>query len=286
MKNTVASWSNVDSPDDGAYYPRGLGRDVAPIPCHSHNDYLREVPLYEALAVGCSGVEADVWLTDNDLLVGHTKDSITPDRSLHSLYIEPLVSIITHQNQLNSSSQGAVKGIFETSPDTSLTLLIDIKSSGTDTLPIILQHLEPLRSQSWLTHFDGTKVVPGPITVVGTGNTPFDLLVSNKTYRDMFFDAPLDQLDDSKYDSTNSYYASVPFDKAIGKVSHGTLSAQQVDTVGTQVGSAIAGGLKARYWKTPSKPTTERDYVWDTLEKGHVGMLNVDDLDAVSRRAW
>lgn len=29
------------------------------------------------------------------------------------------------------------------------------------------------------------------ITVVGTGNTPYDMIVSNGSYRDIFFDAPL-----------------------------------------------------------------------------------------------
>lgn len=37
-------------------------------------------------------------------------------------------------------------------------------------------------------------MIKGPITVVGTGNTPFDLLTANQTYRDAFFDAPLDTM--------------------------------------------------------------------------------------------
>ncbi|KAI9859060.1 MAG: Altered inheritance of mitochondria protein 6, partial [Pleopsidium flavum] len=37
-------------------------------------------------------------------------------------------------------------------------------------------------------------LIPGPVTVVGIGNTPFDLVVSNTIHRDVFFDAPLDEL--------------------------------------------------------------------------------------------
>lgn len=292
MQKTVASWRDLGSSPQASHSTTGIGRDIAPIPCHSHNDYSHSIPLYEALAAGCTGVEADVWLTNHDLLVGHSKSSLTPARSLKTLYVDPLVSILRHQNPNMSDSHpinnSDVNGIFETSPASTLTLLIDIKSAGADTLSIVLQQLEPLRSRGWLTHFDGTKVVPGPVTVVGTGNTPFDLIVSNTTYRDIFFDAPLDQLggETSPYNTTNSYYASVSFSKAIGQLSHGRLSPQQVETVKRQVGAAAAKGLKARYWDTPAKPIGVRDYVWDILVEEGVGMLNVDDVSAARRRAW
>ena len=72
----------------------------------------------------------------------------------------------------------------------SLTLLIDVKSNGTNTLPVVLQQLEPLRSRGFLTCFTGSTVVPGPITVVGSGNTSFDSLVSDTTYRDVLLRCP------------------------------------------------------------------------------------------------
>ena len=55
---------------DMASYLLDITNDVTPIPCHSHNDYWRRVPLYDALRWGCTGVEADVWLFDEDLYVG------------------------------------------------------------------------------------------------------------------------------------------------------------------------------------------------------------------------
>lgn len=265
------------------------------------------MPLYNALAAGCTGVEADVWLTDNDLLVGHSTGSLTSARSLTSLYIDPLISILTHQNPsptiqntntsfplTNSTTVStSLHGVFETNPATSLTLLIDVKSNGAITLPVILQQLEPLRSRGYLTYFNGSTVIPGPITVVGSGNTPFNLLISNTTYRDVFFDAPLGQLwgetapsNASLYTSDNSYYASVDFTTAIGKPWHGSLAPQQVDTILGQAGAAAAKGLKARYWNTPAWPVGVRDHVWDVLEKEGVGMLNVDDLESASQRNW
>ena len=264
------------------------------------------MPLYDALAAGCTGVEADVWLKDNDLLVGHSTGSLTSTRSLKSLYIDPLTSILSHQNPppasqntttpTNSTTSGAsVNGIFETNPVASLTLLIDVKSDGATTLPTILQQLEPLRSRGFLTHFNGSAIIPGPITVVGSGNNPFDLLTHNTTYRDFFFDAPLSQFwgngtnpssNASLYTAENSYYASVDFMAAIGKPWHGTLVPQQVDMIARQAAAAAKRGLKARYWNTPAWPVGLRDHIWDVLVKEGVGMLNVDDLEGASRRNW
>lgn len=308
IQRIVASWGTPGSETQAeAHYPTDFSRDVIPIPCHSHNDEWRKVPLFDALAAGCMSVEADTWLSDNDLLVGHSTGSLTSARSLSSLYIDPLISILAHQNppiifqntttavpQSNSTTgSSSLNGVFDTNPSISLILLLDVKSNGTATLPVILEQLEPLRSRGYLTYFNGSTVIPGPITIVGSGNTPFDLLISNTTYRDVFFDAPLDQLwgenapsNASLYTSENSYYASVNFETAIGKPWHGSLDPQQVDTILGQAGAATARGLKARYWNTPAWPISARDHIWDVLEKEGVGMLNVDDLTSASKRNW
>lgn len=301
IQQKISSWTDPTSKASNVtLYPNFSSRDIVPIPCHSHNDYWRQVPLYDALAAGCIGVEADVWLKDNDLYVGHSENSLTPARTLHSLYIDPLVQILTHQNRAptisnltNTASSTKQYGIFDSDPSLSLTLLIDMKTNGTDTFPAVNAQLDPLRSRGWLTYYNGSAVVPGLITVVGTGNTPFDLLTANTTYRDIFFDAPLDQLwgenapnNATAYTAENSYYASVSFDVAIGKPWLGQLLPDQVRQIRGQVAMAKDRGLVSRYWDTPSWPVGTRENVWDVLEKEGVGMLNVDDLEAASKRKW
>ena len=238
-------------------------------------------------------MEADVWLSNGDLLVGHSRGSLTSSRSLRSLYIDPLVSILSHQNLDLSAPGSPLNGVFETSPGATLVLLIDIKTHSTETLPVVLDQLSPLRSRGFLTFFNGSTVVPGPVTVVGTGNTAFDQLMRNHTYRDIFFDAPLADLwgEDApitrnEYDISTSYYASVSFAEAVGKPSFGILTPDQVDVLRGQVQAASAKGLKARYWDTPAWPVSLRNHVWDVLVKEGVGMLNVDDLDGASKRKW
>ena len=90
-------WGKVDHIGEGlADYPTDATRDILPIPCHSHNDYWRRIPLFEAIHHGCTSVEADVWLLKGheDLLVGHSRTSLTSQRTFISLYVSPLVELL------------------------------------------------------------------------------------------------------------------------------------------------------------------------------------------------
>jgi hypothetical protein len=159
--------------------------------------------------------------------------------------------------------------------------------------------------------------------VVGTGNTRFDILTENTTYRDTFFDAPLDTMwepgqtaldtkdssdkekepatqtgtkdigqgrsgttHNSQFTKLNSYYASVSFKSTIGRISGGILSEKQIDIIRGQVRGARRRGLKSRYWDTPAWPLGVRNHVWDVLIREGVDLLNVDDLRGASEVVW
>ncbi|THY82270.1 hypothetical protein D6C93_09265, partial [Aureobasidium pullulans] len=202
-----------------AHYPTDATRDVMPIrkfsqhfnsvnvlqtnetransgsvAVHSHNDYWRRIPLYEALHYGCTGVEADVWHVGDDLFVGHSTSALTPNRTFRNLYVDPLIALLDKQNPLTAFADTKNHGVFDEEPDQTLVLLVDLKTDGPTTFQKVQEQLEGLRSKGYLTYFNGTHTVPGAITVVGTGNTPFDLLTANTTYRDIFYDAPLGML--------------------------------------------------------------------------------------------
>ncbi|KAL8715350.1 MAG: hypothetical protein Q9220_000683 [cf. Caloplaca sp. 1 TL-2023] len=179
-----------------ASWPTDFSRGILPVPVHSHNDYWRKVPLYSAIEAGCMSVEADVWLFDGQLYVGHSLASLTPNRTLASLYIDPLVTILENQNPstpLHPDSNSSHHGVFDTVPEQSLTLLIDFKTAGSALFPSVVAALQPLRSRGYLTHRNGTRILNRPVTVIGTGNTPFNMVESDATnpYHDIFFDAPL-----------------------------------------------------------------------------------------------
>ncbi|KIX08333.1 uncharacterized protein Z518_02989 [Rhinocladiella mackenziei CBS 650.93] len=181
-------------PQELGHWPTDFSADIHPVACHSHNDYWRKEPLFSALDAGCTGVEADVWLYDSELYVGHSIASLTSERTLRSLYINPLVKILEQQNPLTSfhpTLDVPRNGVFDTKPAQSLVLLIDFKNEGHAIWPHVVKQLDPLRRKNFLTYFNGTSVVEGPITVVVTGNAPFNEVVANQNYRDIFFDAPL-----------------------------------------------------------------------------------------------
>lgn len=273
----------------------GFSRDIQPVPCHSHNDYLRQVPLYQALEAGCMSVEADIWLQDNevidrDLYVGHSLKALKPTSTLKKLYIDPLVAILDHQNKgsgIRATDEiETPSGVFDKSPNTTLVLLLDFKTDGTKTWAAVQEQLEPLRQRDMLTSWNGnTKtMIQRPITVVGTGNTPFNLVLANSIYRDIFFDAPLDNLNNT-YTSENSYYASVSFQKSVGKVWFRP-SASQADKVNSQIEAASQRGLKARYWDIPNWPISRRNKIWTLLVESGIGVLNVDDVSSAGRWNW
>lgn len=265
------------------------------MPCHSHNDYLRRVPLYQALEAGCISVEADIWLQKNerfakDLYVGHTIEALELKATLQKLYIDPLIGILEHQNAHSSTNISKntqhPSGVFDRSLETSLVLLLDFKTDAKETWTVVQEQLEPLRQRGMLTSWDGTTktITQRPITVVGTGNTPFEMIIANSTYRDIFFDAPLDQLN-STYSPENSYYASVSFQEGVGKFLFRP-SWSQTRRVKSQIAAASRYGLKARYWDTPSWPIARRNRIWNLLVENGIGVLNVDDVVSAGRWNW
>ena len=206
--------STEPRPDSKSYHwPTDFTADIQPVACHSHNDYWRRKPLFSAIEVGCSSVEADVWLFDDsdELYVGHSVSSLTADRTLNSLYIDPLLDILSRQNpttQFLTDTDQPPNGVFDTDPTQPLVLLVDFKTNGATLWPVLLRHLEPLRQRKYLTHTDGRDRVQGVVTVVATGNAPFDILTANRTYRDVFFDAPLDLMASISQENDDSSIAA------------------------------------------------------------------------------
>jgi hypothetical protein len=288
LQHIVDTWKEPD--ENGAFgfeWREDFSRGIVPKNCHSHNDYWRSVPLYEALAAGCVGIEADVWLTDDEeLLVSHSWETAKQDRTLRSLYLDPLTRIFNKLNVSTASTEDKKIGFFESDPNSSVILLIDFKNDGHDIWPVLLSQLQPLREKGWLTYYNGDELVQGPLTIVGTGNTPFELVQQNSTNRFIFFDAPLLDISNVLYNATNSHYASVQMNKAIGRVMFNKLKGSQVELLRKQIEAATEKGLKSRYWDTPAWPITLRDKVWMKLEELGTGMLNVDDLVSATRWNW
>ena len=93
---------------------------------HSHNDYLNDQPFQRAFKNGFGSIEADIFPVDGTLCVAHSKKEIRPQRTLKSLYLEPLL------NELKKNRSRRVK------------LLVDVKEDHMLSLKLLLQEIKPL----------------------------------------------------------------------------------------------------------------------------------------------
>jgi hypothetical protein len=253
------------------------------------------VPLYEAVHYGCISVEADVWKKDDgdDLYVGHSTWSLTRERTLRSLYIDPLLEILDRMNTNTDFAQnqdGQWRGVFDEDPTQTFVLLIDIKHSPQEIFDMVMAQLEPLRRKGYLSFVDENgHVVKRPLIIVGTGETPFDKILAHEHLRDIFFDAPLADFANSnlvtQYNQSNSYLASTSLGQLEINFSQ-PVSQSALQLLKSQISAAQEAGLHARYWDVAEWPVGARNLAWTTLVKLGVDFLSVDDLKAVATKPW
>ncbi|CAF9913871.1 MAG: hypothetical protein ALECFALPRED_009126 [Alectoria fallacina] len=264
-------------------YPTSLTQDIIPKLIHSHNDYWRDVPFYSAISVGAVSVEADVWLYNGTLHIGHEQGALTNTRTFESLYINPILDTLQRQNPTNSSFLTAPthNGVFDTNGAQTLYLFVDVKTPGTTTWPYVVKALEPLQSGGWLSTVNSSnEFTPGAVTVIGTGNTPLNQ-VQPVTPRYYFYDAPIPTLNStfSNITSLVSPIASTDFGTNFGPVPGTSLNDTQLALLRAQVASAHAKGIMLRYWDQPGWPISTRNGIWRQLKSEGVDIINVDDLE-------
>lgn len=229
-------------------------------------------------------VEADVFLYNDTLYVGHESSALSPQRTLSSLYIQPILDTLNRQNPRTPFVKSPTRhGVYDAAADQTLLLFIDLKTPGNTTWPVVVDALQPLRDADYLTTWNGTGITLGPVTVIGTGNTPLDQ-IQNVRQRDYFYDAHLDRLNTTETNITASVspVASTSFLSSIGEINGTTFNATQLSILRKQIGEANRRGILARYWETPAWPISTRNAVWTTLVEEGVGLLGADDLPAAA----
>ncbi len=126
-----------------------------PMRIHSHNDYRQRVPFYQAYAQQVASIEADVYLYEGKLLVGHDVEDLRPEMSFEALYVEPLVTLFARNG-----------GQAFRDSDCLLQLMIELKSASDPTLRAVAALLV-----RWPEVFD-PAVNPRAVRVTVTGRVP------------------------------------------------------------------------------------------------------------------
>jgi hypothetical protein len=227
---------------------------------HAHNDYYHPRPLFDALERGFVSIEADVFLVEGKLLVGHYADELRPERTLESLYLEPLHKHI-------EASGGRV---FEGGER--LTLLVDFKTDG----PAAYAVLAKLLSKYDGVFFDvkDEKLVPRAVDIVVTGNRPIDEITRDKRRR-VAIDGRLADL------AGNAAKELIPL-VSESWTSHfswrgdGPMPAAERERLREIAEQVHTQGRKLRFWATPDAAA-----VWSELQAAGVDLIGADDLEAL-----
>ncbi|MFC3559345.1 alkaline phosphatase [Pedobacter jamesrossensis] len=122
---------------------------------HSHNDYHQSIPLLQAYYSGMESIEADVFLKDDELYVAHELSEITKERTLKTLYLEPLFKLYK-KNGDNAFQDSSKK----------LQLVIDIKENHPEVLKKLISYIKEFGNT-----FDASANKKA-IKIVISGNMP------------------------------------------------------------------------------------------------------------------
>lgn len=228
---------------------------------HAHNDYHHPRPLFDALEHGFASIEADVYLVDGQLLVGHDLWELRTDRTLESLYLKPLRDRV-------DANDGSVYG-----DGSELTLLIDVKSDGPTTYSALSKLLTNYaRVFSSVTD---DKFQPAAIRVVISGNRPTEMIAAENP-RYAAIDGRFPDLD-SKQPSHLIPLVSENWRGHFTWNGKGEMPAAERKKLREFAARCHAQNRRLRFWATPETPEC-----WSELLDAEVDLIGTDRLDELS----
>lgn len=223
---------------------------------HAHNDYLHERPLFDALDRGFCSVEADIFLVDGALLVAHDRGKCKPERSLDALYLKPLWD--------RFQAHGSIYP--QAAP---FTLLIDIKSDGEAIYPLLDKQLAAY--DAMLTHFTNDSTAEGAVTVIISGDRPFDTILKSSPRR-AGIDGRLSDLA-GPVNPNQMPLISDNWPSHFKWMGQGAMPEEQARKLEDVVNRAHQSHVRVRFWGIP-----QRESIWISLHNAGVDLLNADDL--------
>ena len=229
---------------------------------HAHNDYRHARPLLDALDHGFSSVEADIFLVDGQLLVGHGRSELRPTRTLEALYLDPLRRRIREYDGR----------VYPDCP--TFTLLIDIKTDGIRTYAALSKVLA--RYSDVLAGFRDGKQRAGPVTAIISGNRAMKRIAEDKV-RLAGIDGRLSDLD-SDLPAHLMPLISDNWRNHFTWSGTGPMPLAEREKLRAVVKKAHRDGRRVRFWNTPEKTA-----VWAALYAADVDLINTDDLARLQR---
>ncbi|WP_336517537.1 alkaline phosphatase [Pollutibacter soli] len=223
----------------------------SPANLHSHNDYDRPDPFYNAFKNGIGSIEADIFLHDGKLLVAHELNELRASRTLERLYLRPLQKMIRKNG----------KYLFAGNTH-NLILLIDVKSAARPAIDSLVQLLKNF-----------PELITSPVLKIAiSGNRP--ALNEWKLFPDFIY---FDGVAGKNYpDSALGRIAlmSENFHNFSDWIGSGPVDKEQMAALQKLVENEHARNKLVRLWYTPDNKAT-----WDLFMKLGVDLINTDKVD-------
>jgi len=226
---------------------------------------MHQHPLFDALRHGFTSIEADIHLVNDELFVAHDRVNVKSERTLKSLYLDPLKEII-------NSHSGWVFG-----DSTQITLLIDIKSDGKSTYRRLHKQLQEYKSI--VTSFNERQRHNKALVIIISGNRPLEYMQSQQ-YRLAAYDGRVSDLEKG-YHNTMVPLISDRWSSHFDWKGTGTIPGEEEIKLLKIITQAHENGQQVRFWATPDYPSEDRQRVWNTLYKAGVDLINTDDLEGL-----
>lgn len=232
-------------------------RAVPQLLAHADNRHRR--PLRDSLVAGCTALEVDVRVVLGRVFVGHTVPN--PLRTLRHTYLQPLATLVRENGCVFSDFADPI------------TLLLDVKSDGPTSRPVIERELA--RFGSLVTNWRDGQAVPGAVTVILSG-----------TLSGSWYAAPIRwtgvdgrlRLSAGDVPGELMPLRSDCWPELFDWRGAGPMPDDERAVLQQLVDRAHASGQRVRFWDTPDRPGPSRDAVWSALLDAGVDYLGTDDL--------
>lgn len=243
--------------------------DIVPLPrAHAHNDYRHARPLLDALEHGFRSVEADIFLEDGELRLGHDRHELKAGHTLQKLYLEPL-------------RQRMEEGLLA-SQQSPFFLWIDVKADG-EKVYDELRRVLPLYG-AMLSSYENGQVQQRAVTIVlsgalAGGRAGQMMQTKGDAVRYAFVDGRFADLITPELPPTHlltffsdSYRLHFKWNGA------GQMPPDERSRLRDMVAQAHARDLLFRLWATPDTPQ-----MWSELLDAGADLINTDDLPGLRR---
>ena len=219
---------------------------------HSHNDYMNDQPFQRAFKNGYGSIEADIFPVNGILCVAHSKGEIQLQRTLKSLYLEPLLKELKR----NKSRQ--------------IKLLVDIKEDHKLCLDLLMEETKHLRK------YLSTPQNKNQVTILISGERPAPAEYKNYPGY-IFFD------DDLKIPHTVDEWVrvgqvSLPFTKYSSWKGDDSIKTADKNLLKLVIDSVHLAGKTIRFWAAPDNEAS-----WIMQMQLGVDLVGTDKIDELTK---